>query len=116
MEGVEVMRKEKSSKQRFFIRMYAETKKEAEWLFFESFEDKNGYRTLYFFAKDPNRRRRFCICEAKTGRRVFTNICKFDERTFYRITGEYIKMEKVREKVIGETRVSRLPDYEEKEK
>jgi len=116
MEDVEEMRKKKSSKQRFFIRMYAETKKEAEWLFFESFEDKDGYRTLYFFAKDPYRRRRFCICEAKTGMRVFYNICKLDERTFWKITGEYIHTKKVREAVLGMTRISRLPDYEEKEK
>lgn len=109
------MRKRKSSKQRFFIRMYAETKTEAEWLFYESFEDKNGYRTLYFFAKDPYRPGRFCICEAKTGTRVFQNICKLDERTFLRITGEYIKMKKVRERVLGMTRVSRLPDYVEEE-
>jgi hypothetical protein len=116
MEDVEEMRKKKASKQRFFIRMYAETKKEAEWLFFESFEDKDGYRTLYFFAKDPYRHRRFCICEGKTGARVFHNICRLDERTFWKITGEYIKGKNVRKDVLGMTRVSRLPDYEEEEK
>lgn len=110
------MRKTKYRKQRFFIRMYAETKTEAEWLYFESFEDENGYRTLYFFARDPNHRRRFCICEAKTGTRVFHNICKLDERTFWRITGKYIHAKKVRETVLGMVRVSRLPNYEEVEK
>lgn len=110
------MRKKKSSKQRFFIRMYAETKKEADWLFFESFEDKNGYRTLYFFARDPGRRRRFCICEAKTGRWVFHNICKLDEMTFFKITAHYIMQKEVREAVLGVKRVSRLPDYDEEEK
>ena len=116
MEDVEEMRKKKSSKQKFFIRMWRETKKEAEWLYFDSFEDKDGYRTLYFFAKEPCRHRRFCICEGKTGTRVFTNICKLDERTFWRITGEYIKEKNVREAVLGMTRVSRLPDYDEEEK
>ena len=96
--------------------MYAETKTEAEWLFFESFEDDNGYRTLYFFAKDPYRPRRFCICEAKTGTRVFQNICKLDERTFLKITGEYIHTKKVRGAVLSMKRVSRLPNYEEVEK
>ncbi len=110
------MRRKKSSKQKFFIRMYMETKTEADWLYFESFEDKNGYRTLYFFARDPYRRRRFCICEAKTGTRVFHNICKFDEFTFQRITGEFIKKFQVRGAVLGMMRVSRLPDYEEEEK
>lgn len=109
------MHKKKSSKQKFFIRMYAETKTEAKWLYFESFEDKDGYRTLYFFARDPNRRRRFCICEAKTGRRVFHNICKLDEKTFFKITAHYIMQKEVREAVLGVKRVSRLPDYEEEE-
>ena len=111
-----MMRKKKSSKQRFFIRMYAETKKEAEWLYFGSFEDNNGYRTLYFFAKDPNRRRRFCICEAKTGARVFSNICKLDENTFWKIMSGYIRSLKLRKAVLAMTRVSRLPNYEEEEK
>ena len=95
--------------------MWRETKTEAEWLFFESFADKDGYRTLYFFAKDPCRPRRFCICESKTGKRVFTNICKLDEQTFFKITGSFIKKIQVRKQVRGITRVSRLPDYEEDE-
>lgn len=112
-----MMRKKKSSKQRFFIRMYGEKKQEAEWLFFESFADKDGYRTLYFFARDPDcPRRRFCICEAKTGAWFFHDICKLDERTFWKITGEYIHTKNAREAVLGMTRVSRLPDYEEEER
>lgn len=95
--------------------MWRETKKEADWLFFESFEDNNGYRTLYFFAKEPCRPHRFCICEAKTGTRVFTNICKLDERTFFRIMYDFIKKVKVRERVVDMVRVSRLPDYVEEE-
>lgn len=109
------MRKKKSSKQKFFIRMWTETKKEAEWLYFESFEDKNNYRTLYFFARDPTRPRRFCICEARTGRRVFHNICKLDEKTFFKITYQYIRQKEVREAVLCTKRVSRLPDYVEEE-
>ena len=110
------MRKKKSSKERFFIRMWKETKTKAEWLYFESFADKNDYETLFFFARDPTRPRRFCICEAKTGRRVFYNICKLDEMTFWKITAHYIMQREVREAVLSLKRVSRLPDYEEEEK
>lgn len=110
------MHKKKSSKQRFFIRMWRKAKTKAEWLYFDSFADKNGYRTLYFFAKDPCRRRRYCICEAKSGRRIFSNICRFDEITFWKITANYIMKKEMREAVLCMGRVSRLPDYDEEEK
>ena len=96
--------------------MWRETKTEAEWLYFESFSDESGYKTLFFFAKDPNRRRRFCICEAKTGMRLFSSICKLDDMTFQKITREFIRCMNVREQVVGIARVSRLPNYEEEEK